>query len=714
MKVISTMGVRTTVTFVFTWLCVCQTNVTAEARENGLLAWYRFETGKGVMVKDSGEDSRHGTAVNEPNWVPSPWGTALQILGESYVQMPANAGLNPGKAVTIEAMVRWEGDPEEHQKRTDPFGAAVGNRLGATGYMLGVGSREKKQTAWFVVNGLRRPVGRILVSDARVSAGEWAFLAGAFDGRTLRVWVNETMESMTVPEMDVRPNPKGLTLGAEFPGSSYYRFRGAIDELRVWDRALTAKEIVARYRELRKAATAVAKRPPVPAKPQKLKRTLVVAQDGSGDFNGKTEEPIISAVSAARHGGTVVIRPGIYSIRRVIDLSGTRDLTLRGEDGTVLKLNRIPLTKLSESAARGSRKLSVEDASSFLPRTRIRIKAPGRTVEHRGKKSVIPTFDATVSGVNKNALELSSLLSYPAPKGTFIAAGENLIAINSGTNISLENLTLDGNMQADDPKFVDHTMRCLVLAHGPYGYKAGLTGKPIRGLALRNCEFRNARGRCIAWYAVVESSIINCTASDSPDAGIDIDHFCYDLTITGNRILRCGKGIEINDASRCRIEKNRIEKCHQGIVIWRWCHQDDVNVDNRIRKNVILDSGAYGLGILAENYRNEVTDNRFTRGKGHGILIQGNVNKVANNQVEGFGTHGIFVTGKDNEIIGNKCRSNSSAAPGRDDGIHVTGTGNRVERNVSGDPGKPVQRYGIFVDGEKNTVGENDCRGNKK
>ncbi len=382
-------------------------------------------------------------------------------------------------------------------------------------------------------------------------------------------------------------------------------------------------------------------------------RTVTVAQDGSGDFNGDTDVPIRKALEAAGAGGTVLIKAGRYTIWHTLHLDDFPRRTVRGKKGTILELPPLPLTSITADAAAGVRSLTVADGSQFRTGTKVRIKAPGRTDIHHGKPVLIPTFDITLGNVEGNTLHLQKPLPYAAPQGAPIAFAENLFEIRSGGDITLENLILDGNHQENAPDFVGHVSLCTFLASGPYSYTDGLVGEPIQNLRILNCTFRNITGRGIAWYAVTNSTIQGCTIEGTHDAAIDIDHFCYDLSVLDNTIRDCGIGVEINDGSRCDIRANRITNCDRGIYIWRWCENDDVNVDNTLIGNTILNSGKAAIEVGIRTERNSVVGNWLEGGEGVGIQFLGESGRIADNRVVGFVKGAMNVAGKNVEIGGN-------------------------------------------------------------
>ena len=58
-----------------------------------------------------------------------------------------------------------------------------------------------------------------------------------------------------------------------------------------------------------------------------------VAQDGTGDFNGDTEEPILAAIDLARGGGMVTIKRGVYTIWHTIALDVRRAKQIQSKAG---------------------------------------------------------------------------------------------------------------------------------------------------------------------------------------------------------------------------------------------------------------------------------------------------------------------------------------------------------------------------------------------
>lgn len=592
---------------------------------------YGFDTAQGAQLIDRGPLHLTGLAKAAPAWIDSPWGAALRFTGESFVELPDHPRLNPAHGLTIVAMVRWDDEPSAHDGKVDDFGAVVGHRHGANGYLLGVHRAGRERRVSLVINGLREPERRMVTSETGLTAGGWHFVAATFESTRLRVWVDGQVTEAAIPETEMIPCPDPVVLGAEYPGSTYYRFRGAIDELRIWDTTLNPADIEAERARLmaaRRATAAAFERPAVPAP-----RTTpwVVARDGEADFVGSDGATIAAALRAAGPGDTILLRAGTYRIADTLRLDGVDGLTIVGEPGAVLLLDPLYHTTLA-AAPVGAETLQTADAGLFRAGQRLRIDAPGQPQTWQGVTRTAPTFDVRVAAVDGPALRLTEPLKYAVPAGAAIAVTENLMEMHSGRNLTLRNLVLDAARRPDDPTFVGHVARCAFFASGPYSYEQGLRAEPLRGLRFEDCTFRNAHGRPLAWYAVHDSSLVRCRFEHSPDAGVDLDHFCERIVVESCVIDDCSLGIELNDASHCRLEGNTITGCATGINIWRYCVLPGLNTGNMLLRNQIS-GAAVGIDLRAGSTQNLVAGNRIagarepTRDAGEGNVWSDNVSE---------------------------------------------------------------------------------------
>jgi hydrogenase maturation factor HypE len=77
---------------------------------------------------------------------------------------------------------------------------------------------------------------------AAVVANVWTHLASTFDGTTLRLYVNGTLVQSKAVSGSIVAGTGALRIGGNAVWGEW--FRGYIDEVRIYNRALTAAEIV--------------------------------------------------------------------------------------------------------------------------------------------------------------------------------------------------------------------------------------------------------------------------------------------------------------------------------------------------------------------------------------------------------------------------------------------------------------------------------------
>ncbi|MFW6161527.1 MAG: right-handed parallel beta-helix repeat-containing protein [Planctomycetota bacterium] len=340
-------------------------------------------------------------------------------------------------------------------------------------------------------------------------------------------------------------------------------------------------------------------------------RRLVLTQDGKGDFTGSDETPIRDAIAkAGKAGGTILVMPGTYLVRRPIRL--TSGLTIEGTPQTVL---RLPSPTLATAAAgKGTRFLAVGSAAEMAAGTTVEICPPGSKT-HFPEDGEQP-LRVKVAAVEGSTLRLAEPLPRAVPADSRIGYAHNVFFVGgSDKNITLKNLTIDGG-RAKGIAMPGHTHRCAVLAHGRWGYKEGPTAPPIEDLQVLRCRIRNCYGRAVALYSVVRARVQACRIANVADEAIDFDHFCTHCVATRNEVSDAVTGVTINDGSYCLVEHNRFERCGVGVTIWWWhmCPQADLNVENTIRHNTIVAPRRAGISLGKRCHRNEVTGNSVEGG----------------------------------------------------------------------------------------------------
>jgi UDP-2,3-diacylglucosamine pyrophosphatase LpxH len=344
-----------------------------------------------------------------------------------------------------------------------------------------------------------------------------------------------------------------------------------------------------------------------PAVPRQTKAPRVwrVEQDGSGDFNGRDEQPILQALAKATpEGVNIEIGPGVYSIRRPIVLKS--NTTIRGCGAT---LSLPAPTLVTAAAVQGQKQITLADTSSLVAGTKLQIVLP--TEKERIPGSNKDMFTVTIAKIDGQTAVLEAALPRAVPAGSRAGYAHNLFRMFSPTkNVRIEHLTFDGGRNPKMP-MPGHVERCAILAEGSFKYEAGPSAPPVENLQVRGCTIRNCYGRAVALYSVIKSKVEGCQIEDIGDESIDLDHFCYHCAVIGNRVARGETGVTINDGAYCTVADNRIEECRVGVTVWWWymCTRADIDVENVIRGNYIWRPRGAAISLGKRCFRNRIEGN---------------------------------------------------------------------------------------------------------
>lgn len=93
----------------------------------------------------------------------------------------------------------------------------------------------------------------------------WSHIAAAYDGSNLRIYINGVLSSTKAVSGSVQNNTNPLRIGGNVPYGQF--FEGSIDEVRLYNRALSAGEIQSSMTNALLGVVA----PTPPARPQNLR-----------------------------------------------------------------------------------------------------------------------------------------------------------------------------------------------------------------------------------------------------------------------------------------------------------------------------------------------------------------------------------------------------------------------------------------------------------
>ena len=222
------------------WIVLVVAVVCSEAGaapQDGLVAHWDFNHGNGLMLRDSSGNGNHGRICGA-KWVTSGTGYALEFDGlDDYVDCGNDASLDIRGPVTLAAWVR----PTTASAKEPGIVGKYFHSYALTLYRGGCW--------WYISSGGNN------VSAPLTKTGRWHHVLGTFDGERLRLYVNGRQCAEKKSKVKSVNPGKNFLMGRIVPdpaapnAASQARghFEGLLDEVKVYNRALSLQEVIIEY-----------------------------------------------------------------------------------------------------------------------------------------------------------------------------------------------------------------------------------------------------------------------------------------------------------------------------------------------------------------------------------------------------------------------------------------------------------------------------------
>jgi RHS repeat-associated protein len=198
---------------------------TATTPDPSLVGYWAFNDGAGSTALDSSGAGNSASLVNSPTWVSGKVGGAINFDGISqFASVARVVGLGSGNTPhTVAAWVKVNALPS--------------NRA----WILLLGNAGTGAHHWLLRSDGITQLGSWSGNQVNPSlpVGQWTHIAMTFDGSTLTGYINGTAIGSTAASFNLAGSPLTLAQTAV----SENNFNGQIDDLHVYNRALTAAEV---------------------------------------------------------------------------------------------------------------------------------------------------------------------------------------------------------------------------------------------------------------------------------------------------------------------------------------------------------------------------------------------------------------------------------------------------------------------------------------
>ncbi len=200
---------------------------------NGLVGAYSFDAGSGSTLADASGSNNAG-ATTSTSWSTSGrYGGALSFNGSSsWVTIPDSASLDLTSAMTLEGWVKPTGGLASHWS-TVLFKEMPGNLT----YGLLASSDTSRPAAISTIGTIEKTAK----GSSTLPLKTWTFLTASYNGSVVTLYVNGVAVSTAAATGSMPVSSGPLRIGGNSIWGEY--FSGLIDNVRVYNRALSAGEI---------------------------------------------------------------------------------------------------------------------------------------------------------------------------------------------------------------------------------------------------------------------------------------------------------------------------------------------------------------------------------------------------------------------------------------------------------------------------------------
>jgi len=197
-----------------------------------LVGWWKFDETEGSNASDSSSSDNVGKLSGNPQWRPSAGkvGGALEFDGvDDFVDCGNDASLDITEQITLAAWVKTN---DAGDSQFNPY-VTKGDRT----YGL---KQHSQNTLEFVIYDGTWRVTHYPVDGS--FNGVWHHLAGTYDGGKLKLYIDGTLEVTTAHAGSIASSAANLNIATNSEESGRF-YNGAIDDVRIYNYALSEKEI---------------------------------------------------------------------------------------------------------------------------------------------------------------------------------------------------------------------------------------------------------------------------------------------------------------------------------------------------------------------------------------------------------------------------------------------------------------------------------------
>jgi hypothetical protein len=215
----------------------CKVTSTCLAPPCGMVGWWPGDNNPNSLVGSG----LNGTLQNGATYAPGKVAQAFDLDGvNDYIDLGTSPLLAPNE-ITVDY---WVNSRAPQATGAHPVARAGYNNPPLDSWEFGFRADQRLVFYLFTTT----PAVGGVTSTTVIAPNQWYHVAGTYDGSTVKIYINGQLESTAAFTGALRNNPSTTAIGCQVLGGvCTYPFNGMVDELEIFNRALSQSEINAIY-----------------------------------------------------------------------------------------------------------------------------------------------------------------------------------------------------------------------------------------------------------------------------------------------------------------------------------------------------------------------------------------------------------------------------------------------------------------------------------
>ncbi len=199
----------------------------------GLVGWWKLDDGAGTTCLDSSGNANTGTTHNAPTWAAGHIGNfALTFASASNQYVNTAAATNIPKINASQTLSAWVNIPNT----AATYDIVVPELNGSGANQLRIGGGNIQVSQWG---------GAATITGGAVSINTWHMLTWTYNsvGPVNTVYIDGVQSGATTATATQNFTPTAVFIGSYGAGAGNENFNGTIDDVRIYNRVLSAADI---------------------------------------------------------------------------------------------------------------------------------------------------------------------------------------------------------------------------------------------------------------------------------------------------------------------------------------------------------------------------------------------------------------------------------------------------------------------------------------